>query len=49
MVKEKVPVTCIAFFLTFDKQCKQKIESLQTARQPKIPVRVSKQAYYDYI
>ncbi len=48
MVKGHVPVGCFAYFLTFDENCKQKVESLQTGAQTTIPVKVSNRAYYDH-
>jgi hypothetical protein len=49
MVKGNVPVNCFAYFLTFDEQSKQKVESLQFIAQTAIPVKISKQAYYDHL
>jgi hypothetical protein len=49
MVKPNVPVTCFAYFLTFDERSKQKVESLQSVAQTAIPVKISKQAYYDHL
>ncbi len=49
MIKDSVPVDCFAYFLTFDEQCKQKVESLQASAQTAVPVKISKQAYYDHI
>ena len=47
MVKTAVPLSCIKFILVFETQCQQKIENLQIELNRDIPVRVSKQAYYD--
>lgn len=49
MVKGNVPVNCFAYFLTFDEQSKQKVESLQSIAQTAIPVKISKLAYYDHL
>lgn len=49
MVKGNVPIACFAYFLTFDEQCKQKVESLQSFAQTSIPVKVSRRAYYDHL
>lgn len=49
MVKRGVPVACFAYFLIFDEQCKQKVESLQSIAQTAVPVKISKQVYYDHL
>lgn len=49
LVKGSVPIACFAYFLTFDEQSKQKVESLQAIAQTAIPVKISKQAYYDHL
>jgi ssDNA thymidine ADP-ribosyltransferase, DarT len=49
MIKGRVPVSCFAYFLTFDEESKQKVESLQASAKTVIPVKVSKTAYYDHL
>jgi hypothetical protein len=49
LVKRHVPIHCFAYFLTYDEQSKQKVVSLQSVAKTTIPVKISKQAYYDHL
>jgi hypothetical protein len=49
LVRNAVPLNCIEYFLTFDLNCKQKVESLQIQYGADIPVKVSEKAYYDHL
>ncbi|MBK8196500.1 MAG: DUF4433 domain-containing protein [Lewinellaceae bacterium] len=49
MVKEQVPVDCIAYILAYSENTKQKIQSLLQEAGVEIPVKISKRAYYDHV
>jgi hypothetical protein len=39
----------LPYFLTFDEQGKQKVGYLQSVAKTAIPVKISKQVYYDHL
>ena len=49
VVKGQVPVSCFAYILVFDEPTQQKVLTWQRMYGVDIPVRISKQAYYDHL
>ncbi|MBX2930289.1 MAG: DUF4433 domain-containing protein [Saprospiraceae bacterium] len=49
MVKGHVPVSCFAYILVYDEPTLQKVLTWQRIYGVDIPVRISKQAYYDHL
>jgi len=49
LVKERVPVDCFAYLLVNSEKTKLKIESLLHQATVKIPVKISKKAFYDHV
>lgn len=49
LIKGHVPLDCFAYFLTNHVKTKEKIESLLQQKMLQIPVRVSKNAFYDHL